>query len=121
MLGLGLWSTEAVGEVVGSASLVVEHAHGPVSLVVGHTGPEGAVDGQLQVVGSQPVAVCVWVGEQTPLQHLVGAGLDARGHIAGVKGQLLDLSKVVGRVSVEHQPPHQNEGVLLVRPHLRKK
>lgn len=48
-------------------TLVVKHTHGTVTLVVGHAGPEGTVDWELQVVGSQPVSMCVWVGEETSL------------------------------------------------------
>lgn len=36
------------------------------------------------------------------LQHLVGARLDAGWHVAGVKGQLLHLCKVVDWVPVEN-------------------
>lgn len=51
-------------------TLVVRNAHGAISLVVGHPRPEGAVDRDLQVVGPQPVSVCVRVGEETTLhQH----------------------------------------------------
>lgn len=48
-------------------TLVVKHAHWTIPLVVGHPGPEGAVHGDLQVVGAEPVAVCIWVGEETTL------------------------------------------------------
>lgn len=48
-------------------TLVVKHTHRTITLVVGHTGPEGAVDWDLEVVCSQPVSMCVWVGEETPL------------------------------------------------------
>ena len=45
----------------------------------------------LLVVGAQAVAVRVGVGEQAALQHLVGAGLDARHEVRGRKRRLLDL------------------------------
>ena len=48
-------------------TLVVKHAHGAIALVVGHAGPVGTVDGELQVVCSQPVSMCVWVREETTL------------------------------------------------------
>lgn len=34
------------------------------------------------------------------LEHFVRAGLNARGHVAWVKGHLLDFSKVINWVSV---------------------
>lgn len=49
-------------------TLVVRHAHGTITLVVGHAGPEGTVDRNLQVVGSQPVSMCVRIGEETTLE-----------------------------------------------------
>lgn len=51
-------------------TLVVGGAHRTITLVVGHAGPVGAVDGELQVVGSQPVPVCVGVGEETTLHMM---------------------------------------------------
>ena len=53
-------------------TLVVRHTHWAVTLVVGHTCPEGTVDGDLQVVGSQPMSVCVWVREETTLERDMG-------------------------------------------------
>jgi len=62
-----LGSREAVGVVVGGTGLVVGEAHGAVALVVADGVAVGAVDGQLQVVGPQPVTVGVGVREQTTL------------------------------------------------------
>ena len=61
-------SPEAVGEVVGRVGLVVVDAHGAVALVVFDARAVGAVDGDLVVVGSQPVAVGVRVREKATLQ-----------------------------------------------------
>lgn len=55
------------------------------------------------------------------LQHLVRAGLDAGRHVAGVKGQLLHLCKVVCWVPVEHQFPHWDEWEVFVGPNLKDK
>lgn len=49
--------------------MVVKHAHWTIALVVGHAGPEGAVDRELQVVGSQAVSMRVWVGEEATLKR----------------------------------------------------
>lgn len=57
----------------------------------------------------------------TDLQHLVGTGLNARWHVAGVKGQLLDLCKVVSRVPVEHHLPHWDQWEVFMGPNLKGK
>jgi len=49
-----------------SLTLVVIHAHGSVSLVVCHVWV-GAVNGKLEVIRSEPMPMCVWIGEKTPL------------------------------------------------------
>lgn len=49
-------------------TLVVMHAHGAITLVVGHAGTVGTVHRYLQVVGSQAVAVSVRVGKKATLQ-----------------------------------------------------
>lgn len=48
-------------------TLVVREAHGTIALVVGDPGSVGAVDRDVQVVGTQPVAVGVGVGEEAAL------------------------------------------------------
>lgn len=47
--------------------MVVGRAHRAVTLVVGHAGPVGAVDGDVQVVGAQSVPMSVRVGEEATL------------------------------------------------------
>ena len=49
------------------ATLVAVDGHGTVPLVVPGLAGIGTVDRDLVVVGSQPVAVCVCIGEQTTL------------------------------------------------------
>lgn len=49
-------------------TLVVMHAHGAITLVVGHASTVGAVHRYLQIVGSQAVAVSVRVSEKAALQ-----------------------------------------------------
>lgn len=61
-------SALTVGAECGGLTLVVEDGHGAVALVVGHSSPEGTVDGYLKIVGSQAVAVSVGVGEKAALQ-----------------------------------------------------
>ena len=49
-------------------TLVVMHAHGAITLVVGHSSAVGTVHRSLQIVGSQAVAVSVRVGKKAALQ-----------------------------------------------------
>lgn len=48
-------------------TLVVTHAHGAVTLVVGDSSTEGTVHRYLKIVGSQAVAVSVRIGEKAAL------------------------------------------------------
>lgn len=79
------------------------------------------VDGQVQVVGAEPVAVRVRVGEEAALQHLVRTGLDAGHQVRRTKCDLLHLGEVVERVAVQHEPAYRNQRELALRPHLREK
>lgn len=117
--GVLLRSGETVGEVVGCAALVVGHVHGAISSVVPDGGTVRAVDGDVLVVDAQPVAVRVSVREDATLQHLVGAGLDARHQVGRCEGDLLHLGEVISRVSVQHDAANRNQWELLVGPDLR--
>jgi len=70
-------------------ALVVKHAHRTVALVVGHPGPVGAVHGDLQVVGSEPVSVRVRVGEETTLHKDTGGLALLRQSSLNLLGNLL--------------------------------
>ncbi len=61
--------------VGGRLQLVLNHIHLPILLVV--VDCEGAVDGDLFVVGTQSVLLCVLVEEQPSLQQSVIGGLYA--------------------------------------------
>ena len=62
-----LRAAETVGEIIGISSIVRVESHWAVTLVVERFGAVGAVDRQLQIVGSQTMSVCVCVREQTTL------------------------------------------------------
>eukprot|EP00968_Pinguiococcus_pyrenoidosus_P000647 scaffold40_cov305-Pinguiococcus_pyrenoidosus.AAC.18 len=111
-------SGEAVGEVVGRATLVGVHRHGAVALVVGDLAGEWAVHGDRLIVRAQAVAVRVRVGEEPALEHLIRRRLDAGDHVRRREGQLLHLGEVVLRVAVQHEAAHLDERVVLVRPDL---
>ena len=49
-------------------TLIVQHAHGAVTLVAGHSSSEGTVHRYLKIVGSQAVAVSVRIGKKAALQ-----------------------------------------------------
>jgi hypothetical protein len=60
------------------------------------------VDGELGEIGSpQAGELSVEIGKQARLHEGIIGGLDARDQISGMKGNLLGLGEVVGRVSIE--------------------
>lgn len=118
ILLLLLGSTEAVGVVIGGTTLVVEHAHGAVTLVVGHSSTVGTVYRYLKIVGSQAVAVSVRIGKKATLKHFVRAGFNARGHVAWVKGQLFNFSKVIHWIPIQDHFTNWDKRIVLVRPNL---
>ncbi|MCY1230084.1 hypothetical protein D9M72_424810 [compost metagenome] len=72
----------------------------------------------LGVVGAHAVAVCIGVGEDAGLQHLVRGSGDARNEVRRREGGLLDLREVVLRVAVQLHGAHLYQRVVRVRPHL---
>lgn len=109
---------EAVGEVVGEAGVVRVERHRAVALVIQSLCFVRAVDGELQIVGAQAVAVSVGVREETALEHLVRASLDAGHHMSRTEGDLLHLGKVVLGVAVQDHPADGDERELGLGPHL---
>ena len=87
-------------------------------MVVGDSGSEGAVDGDLVIVGSESVSVGVGVGEESALEHSVVGGLNAGDHVAWGKGGLLGLGEVVLGVAVQHQLADWEARVIGVGPDL---
>ena len=112
------WTREAVGEVVGVAGVVRVERHRSVSLVIERLGPVRAVDGKVEVIGAQTVAVGVRVGEKAALEHLVGARLDAGHHVRRAEGDLLHLGKVVLGIAIQDHPADGDERKLGLRPNL---
>ena len=78
----------------------------------------GLVHRDLGVVGAHAVAVCVGVGEDAGLQHLVRGRGDARHEVRGREGGLLDLREVVLRVPVQLHGADLDQRVVRVRPDL---
>jgi hypothetical protein len=85
-----------------------------VALVVLDLGRKGAVDRNGLVVDAKAVAVSVRVAKQAPLKHLVWRRLNARNHVRGGKGELLNLGKVILRVSVKIEFSNRDQGIVAV-------
>lgn len=103
------------GGVVRVCAVVAAHVHVAVA-VEGAEGGEGAVDGDLEVVSAEAVAVGVRVGEEAGLQDRVGGGLDAGDHVRGGEGSLFDFSEVVLRVRGEGESAEAAERDVALRP-----
>lgn len=82
------------------APLVVGHAHGGVTLVVSHSSTEGTVHRYLKIPGSQEVAVSVRIEKKATPKRFIRTGLNARWHVAQVKGQLFNLSNGVNWIPI---------------------
>lgn len=63
----------------------------------------GAVDWNLQEVGTQAVAVGVVVSKQSGLQHLIGAGFNSRNQMRRRERRLFNLSEIVRRVLIQSE------------------
>ena len=107
------------GGIVGVGAVVAVDGHDAVALV-GVEGAQGCIDGNLLVVDAESVAVGVRVGEESGLQDWVGGGLDARDHVGGGKGHLLDFGKVIFGIAVEGEAAERAEGYFALGPDLRE-
>jgi len=107
----------SVGPVIRSRSLIAIYSHVTVALVIANAGSVGAVDGDLQIISAQTVAVSVSVREETPLKHSVERRLDARNEGGRLEGSLLDLGKVIFGISVQNHLANRDQRVILVRPY----
>lgn len=85
-----LGAIEAVRVVVRGLSLaVIAHCSGSLNVV--RTRAEGAVDRELNVVGSKTVIMGVGVGEETALEHLVRREFNTGNDVCRAESGLLDL------------------------------
>ena len=109
----------AVGFVTLCRSVVAVGAHLPVA-VEGVERAAGPIHGDFRVVHAQAVALCVAVGEQAPLQHLVGREADAFDDVHRVERRLLDIGIVILGIAVQFQHAHLVQREILVVPHLRQ-
>lgn len=103
------------GGVVGVGAIVAVDVH--VAIAVRRVeGLERTVDGDLLVVATQTVAVCVGVGEEASLEDGVGGGLDAGDHVGWREGGLFNLREVVLRVLVQGEAAEAAQRNILLRP-----
>ena len=89
-----------VGGLVIDVALAGRHRHRSVAIVVVDR-CKRPIDGQFHIVRTDAVALGVGIGEQAPLQHLVGRRFDARHHIAWTEGRLFGRLEVVVRHLVQ--------------------
>ena len=117
VLRLLLPLAETVRLVADGGTCVAVHPHLAVA-VRGVRVTFRAVDRELVVVDTQAVALCVPVGEETPLQHPVGRETDPRHHGGGVERRLLHVLEVVFGVPVQFEDTHLDQGELPLVPDL---
>ncbi|OPZ22829.1 MAG: hypothetical protein BWZ10_00217 [candidate division BRC1 bacterium ADurb.BinA364] len=70
------------------------------------------------VVQAKAIALRVAVGEQPPLQHLVGREADAGHDVGGIERRLFDFGEVVFGILVQLQHADVDQRIILVRPDL---
>jgi len=95
------WPSLRVGLVVHGTSRVTMDAHRAVSDIVGHSGPVGAIDGNLIVICAKSVSLRIGIREEPTLQHLIIAWLNAWHEVRGRERTLLHFCVVVLGVPVE--------------------
>lgn len=69
--------------VVRRAVKVLRVGHWAIALMIAHLYAVGLVDGDLQVIGAETMAVCIRVREETALQHLVIRNIDTGDNMRG--------------------------------------
>src|SRR5664280_3751946 len=88
----------AVGLVAERAAVVTVHSHLAVAMeAVGRN--VRRIDRDARMVDPEPIALRVAVGEEAPLQHLVGGKPETREEFGGVKAGLLAAAEVVFRLA----------------------
>ena len=110
----------AVGRgVIGVGTVVAVDGHDAVALI-GVEGAERLIDGDLLVIDTEAVAVGVRVGEETGLEDWVGRRFNARNHVRGREGHLLDFGKIILGVSIEGEFAKGPQWNFFLRPDFGK-
>ncbi len=109
----------AVRLVAKGAAVIPVDPHGAVT-VVAVIGAAGCIYRDLVVIYAEAVALCITVGEQSSLEHLVRRESYAGHDMGRVEGRLFDLCKIVLRVAVKLKYTHLDQGIILFQPYLRE-
>lgn len=96
---------------------MVVKRHQTITLEVGD-GRHGCVHGQLLVVYTKTVAMCIRVREETGLEDRVWGGLNIRDKVGWGEGGLFDLGEIVLDILIEDELADGAERELAVRPNL---
>jgi len=108
----------AVWLVVNGAALISINSARAISLVVGNSSSVRAVDGDLVIVGTESVSVGVGVREDSALKHLISGELNTGDDMGWGECDLLNLGKVILRVSVKIEFSNRDQRIVAVRDYL---
>jgi hypothetical protein len=104
----------AVGLVVNGTALISINSARAISLVVGYSSSVRAVDGDLVIVGTESVSVGVGVREDSALEHLISRELNTGDDMGWGECDLLNLGKVILRVSVKIEFSNRDQRIVAV-------
>src|SRR6202051_3567939 len=97
--------TVAVRLIAGSSPAVAIDSHGPVAVVAVERALR-RIDRDLWIVDPEPIALCVCIGEQPALEHLVRRETDTGNDVRRREGSLFRLRKEVLWVPIQFHLPH---------------
>ena len=66
------------------------------------------------------IALCITVGEETSLQHLIGRKTDTFHNILRIESSLFYLGEVILRITIQLQDTYVLQRKIFVRPYFRK-
>lgn len=108
-----------VGVIRSHAALIAIDSHQAVAVItVVVLRPSWRIHRNLVMIDGKAVALCVAVGKEPSLQHLVGRKADSRHHVGGIERGLLDIGKPVVGIAVEFEIADLDKRIILLRPYL---
>src|SRR4030042_1957661 len=108
----------AVGPVIRAGSAVIVNAHRSIPLVAFFRRGFGRVYRYQVIVGTQAMNEKSYQRDYPGLEHLVRRCCDSRHEVAGAKGGLLHLGKVILRIAVQDKPADLDRRKIAVGPDL---
>jgi hypothetical protein len=99
-------------------TLVSWYIHQAISFIVSYFHLKGTVNGDLVMIGTKSMSMCVCVWEESSLKHFVVSWLHSRHHVSWTECRLLYLWEIVLRVPVEDHLSNRYQGVISMGPHL---